>query len=140
MTIRLERSNRRMKRQLPMWTIVLTLISCGQCLGGDGGESDAAPRRHLFQRARPVGGWNPYGGGVFHWWNPHCFPCQSAPDDYCRKPLPKSVLAGIPSLLHCGTAGDRLSPEQWPPGLRQAALKRKLLDDDATGTSESVAD
>jgi hypothetical protein len=78
-----------MKSQLPMWTILLTLIPCGRGLGGEGGVSDEPPHRHFLQRLRPVGGWNPYGGGVLHWWNPHCFPCQSAPDDYCRKPLPR---------------------------------------------------
>ena len=37
----------------------------------------------------PAGGWHPYGGGLLHWWNPHCFPCRAAPDDYYRKPLPR---------------------------------------------------
>lgn len=77
-----------MRSHVPIWTILLTLISCAQCLGGEGGENDGAPRRHFLQRARPVGGWNPYGGGVLHWWNPHCLPRYVAPDDYCRKPLP----------------------------------------------------
>jgi hypothetical protein len=36
-----------------------------------------------------VGGCDPYGGGLLHWWNPHCFPSGGAPDNYCRKPLPK---------------------------------------------------
>jgi hypothetical protein len=91
-----------MRTQVPMWTILLTLISCGQCLGGEGGESVLAPRRHLFQRARPVGGWNPYGGGVLHWWNPHCFPCQSTPDDYCRKPLPRVCWPAYPPYYIAG--------------------------------------
>jgi hypothetical protein len=77
-----------MRIQVPMWTILFTLISCGQGLGSEGGENGEPPGRHFFQRLRPVGGWNPYGGGMLHWWNPHCFPCQTAPDDYCRKPLP----------------------------------------------------
>ena len=50
---------------------------------------DEPPQQHFLQRLHPVGGWNPYGGGLLHWWNPHCFPCQTAPDDYCRKPLPR---------------------------------------------------
>jgi hypothetical protein len=77
-----------MRSQIRMWSILLTLISCGQGLGGEGGESEVLPRRHFLQHLRPVGGWNPYGGGLLHWWNPHCFPRQAAPDDYCRKPLP----------------------------------------------------
>jgi hypothetical protein len=85
-----------MKSQLPMWTFLLTLIACGTCLGGEGSESDGAPGRHFLQRARPVGGWNPYCGGVLHWWNPHCFPCQSGPDDYCRKPLPRVCWPAYP--------------------------------------------
>jgi hypothetical protein len=78
-----------MRSQLPMWTILLTLISCGRGLGGEFGEGDEPPRRHFLQRIHPAGGWDPYGGGIFHWWNPHCFPCQTVPDDYCRKPLPR---------------------------------------------------
>jgi hypothetical protein len=42
-----------------------------------------------LQRLHPVGGWDPYGGGLLHWWNRHCFPHDCGPDDYCRKPLPK---------------------------------------------------
>jgi hypothetical protein len=91
-----------MKSRIPKWAVLLTLISCGQCLGGDGGESDGVPRRHFLLRARPVGGWNPYGGGVLHWWNPHCFPCQGAPDDYCRKPLPRVCWPAYPAYYIAG--------------------------------------
>ena len=77
-----------MRSQVTMWAIVLTLITCGQALGGEAAY-DESPRQHFLQRLHPVGGWNPYGGGLLHWWNPHCFPCQAAPDDYCRKPLPR---------------------------------------------------
>jgi hypothetical protein len=68
--------------------IALALISCGRVHGGEG-ESPVVPPPPSLQRFRPAGGWNPYGGGLLHWWNPHCFPCQTAPDDYCRKPLPE---------------------------------------------------
>ena len=91
-----------MRNQVAMLTIFFTLFSCGQGVGGEGGESAPAPPRHIFQRARPVGGWNPYGGGVFHWWNPHCFPCQSAPDDYCRKPLPNVCWPAYPPYYTAG--------------------------------------
>jgi hypothetical protein len=42
----------------------------------------------FLRQLGPVGGWNPYGGGLLRWWPPHCFPCGVAPDDYCRKALP----------------------------------------------------
>ena len=81
-------------------------------------------QQHFLQRLHPVGGWNPYGGGLLHWWNPHCFPCQcGGPDDYCRKPLPRVCWPPYPPYYICGAAGDRLSPEQWFPGLQQAALR-----------------
>src|SRR5438045_1372672 len=47
------------------------------------------PEGRFLERLKPVGGWHPYGGGLLHWWPKHCFPCSSAPDDYCRKPLPR---------------------------------------------------
>jgi hypothetical protein len=46
------------------------------------------PEDCFLKRLAPVGGWNPYGGGLLHWWPAHCFPCNGAPDDYCRKALP----------------------------------------------------
>jgi hypothetical protein len=46
------------------------------------------PLRNFFERIHPAGGWFPYGGGLLRWWEPCCFPCGGAPDDYCRKPLP----------------------------------------------------
>jgi hypothetical protein len=85
-----------MRSQVSMGTIVLTLISCGQGFGGDDGRVDEPSRRHFLQRFHPVGGWNPYGGGVLHWWNPHCYPCQTVPDDYCRKPLPQVCRQSLP--------------------------------------------
>ena len=88
--------------QLPIWTIVLTLISCGQALGGESGAGDEQSRHHFVHRFHPAGGWNPYGGGVFHWWKPHCFPCETAPDDYCRKPLPRVCWPQYPSYYTWG--------------------------------------
>jgi hypothetical protein len=57
---------------------------------GSGGEPSSCPppQENLLQRFHPVGGWNPDGGGLLHWWNPHCFSRCGAPDYYCRKPLP----------------------------------------------------
>ena len=49
-----------------------------------GGEpSQFEPHPQQFRcRFAPAGGWNPYGGGLFHWWNPNCFPLPCGPNDY----------------------------------------------------------
>jgi hypothetical protein len=75
--------------------IVVSLVVTGQALAGDDGccQTD---RRHLLERFRPVGGWQPYGGGIFHWWTPHCFPRSHGPDDYCRKPIPNVCRPSYP--------------------------------------------
>ena len=77
-----------MRSHVPTLVLVLTVATFSRVLAGDSshGESSQQP---FLDRFHPVGGWHPYGGGLTHWWNPHCFPCQSAPDDYCRKPLPR---------------------------------------------------
>lgn len=75
---------------------VLTGIACtvfaltiSQTLrGGEPAQPEAQPHR-LRCRFAPVGGWNPYGGGLFHWWNPNCFALPCGPDDYDRKPIPR---------------------------------------------------
>jgi hypothetical protein len=99
------------RQQIPIWTILLTLISCGQGLGGEGGALDEQPRHHFFQRLHPTGGWNPYGGGVLHWWKPHCFPCETGPDDYCRKPLPRVCWPQYPPYYTWGSAENNHHPE-----------------------------
>jgi hypothetical protein len=104
-----------MRIQRPIGTILVTLISCGQGFGGVGGENVVPPRGHFLQRFHPVGGWHPYGGGLVHWWDPHCFPRQAAPDDYCRKPLPAVCwpayppyyIYGPPEITNPGNAGVR---------------------------------
>jgi hypothetical protein len=55
---------------------------------------------HLFHRLKPAGGWNPDGGGLFHWWDPHCFDHPCAPDDYCRKPLPSPHCSPRPEVVN----------------------------------------
>jgi hypothetical protein len=70
------------------WTLVLTVVASGQTMGGEHGRPDP-DRRTLLQRFHPAGGWHPDGGGLWHWWNPACFPRCGGPDDYCRKPPPK---------------------------------------------------
>ncbi len=76
-----------MKYQQRTWALLLSLIACGQGLGGEH-ECYEPPSQGFLQRIHPVGGWCPYEGGLLHWWPRHCFPCSHAPDDYCRKPLP----------------------------------------------------
>lgn len=84
------------------WTLVLTLVTCGQAIGGERGYSDPV-RPHFLQRLRPAGGWHPDGDGLLHWWNSHCFPRGDAPDDYCRKPLPEVCWPPYPPYYIWGT-------------------------------------
>jgi hypothetical protein len=94
--------------------VVLALMSCRQVIGGEG-KNPEAPLQQVPHSFNPAGGWHPYGGGLFHWWNPHCFPCESAPDDYCRKPLPRlcwpsyphSYIWGPSHMGYPGTDGFR---------------------------------
>src|SRR5439155_24759024 len=69
------------------WALLVLPLACGQEVA-DQRSGCELPPQPSFQRVRPVGGWDPYGGGLLHWWNPCCFPHRGAPDDYCRKPLP----------------------------------------------------
>jgi hypothetical protein len=73
-----------MRSQSKLWPLAIALFMCGAARAGER-ACDDTPLRRLH----PVGGWHPYGGGLFHWWNRACFPGCGAPDDYCRKPLPK---------------------------------------------------
>jgi hypothetical protein len=66
----------------------LTLAIGQSSRGGEPAQFGPRPNQ-VRCRFAPVGGWNPYGGGLFHWWNPHCFPLPCGPDDYLRKPLPR---------------------------------------------------
>ena len=103
-----------MKSQATMWA-----FSCSPSVharwGTSGGEpayNESAQQRFL-QRMHPVGGWHPYGGGLLHWWNPHCFPRQGAPDDYCRKPLPRVCWPPYPPYYVWGPPEINLN---HPPG------------------------
>jgi hypothetical protein len=60
------------------------------------------PRSYFLNRLAPTGGWEPYGGGLIRWWPRHCFPCCGAPDDYCRKPLPRVCLPAYPPFYTWG--------------------------------------
>src|SRR5438477_13156322 len=96
MTAERDKTTRRTRSEAGAWTLVLALVTCGQAIGGEAGPSDPGGP-HVFERFHPVGGWHPYGGGLLHWWPPHCFPCRGAPDDYCRKPLPRVCWPPYPS-------------------------------------------
>jgi hypothetical protein len=76
-----------MKRRASIGAVLLALLAGGWASGGDPPCRQPAPPCFL-QRLEPAGGWCPYGGGLLHWWDPHCFPRCGGPDDYCRKPLP----------------------------------------------------
>jgi hypothetical protein len=83
-------------------------------MGGAGLAAEpvcAAPCEDCFlKRTAPAGGWNPYGGGLLHWWNPHCFPCTGGPDDYCRKPLPRVCWPAYPPYFRWAPAETCPSP------------------------------
>jgi hypothetical protein len=66
------------------FTLAISQLSCG----GEPAQFEPQPQQFRC-RFTPIGGWNPYGGGLFHWWNPNCFPRPCGPDDYIRKPLPR---------------------------------------------------
>jgi hypothetical protein len=93
---------------------LLILIAGGQGLGGEPGCCEP-PQQGFLRRLHPVGGWDPYGGGLLHWWNPCCFPRCGAPDDYCRKPLPRVCwppyppyyIWGPPEICHRQSNGPR---------------------------------
>jgi hypothetical protein len=76
-----------MRRQVWIGALVAALFAVDQ---GMAAESCCEPSGDCFlARLAPVGSCHPYGGGLLHWWPRHCFPCCGAPDDYCRKPLPR---------------------------------------------------
>ena len=76
-----------MKPHQLIGALLLTLVTGGQGVGGEPRSSEPA-RPGFLQRLAPAGGWHPDGGGLLHWWDPHCFPPGGGPDDYCRKKPP----------------------------------------------------
>jgi hypothetical protein len=91
-----------MTRHAWIGVLLLALIAVGR---GSGGEPPGCePGRPCFlQRLGPVGGWCPYGGGLLHWWDSHCFPRCGGPDDYCRKPLPRVCWPAYPPYYIWGS-------------------------------------
>jgi hypothetical protein len=73
----------------PVWIVafLVALVAGGRGKGSEPCGPDR-PLESFLARVCPAGGWFPYGGGLLHWWDPHCFPCVGGPDDYCRKSLP----------------------------------------------------
>ncbi|MBV9124848.1 MAG: hypothetical protein JO112_15950 [Planctomycetes bacterium] len=86
--------------------IFLLLLAGGQGWAGEPGCCEP-PQEGFWQRWHPVGGWNPYGGGLLHWWNPCCYPPSGAPDDYWRKKLPDLC---PPDLLGSSPQKNGFSP------------------------------
>jgi hypothetical protein len=76
-----------MRMQITLGAIAVALMMPTQARAGEPGDAQAH-KSHFLGRLRPVGGCNPDGRGLFHWWNPNCFPRSCGPDDYCRKPMP----------------------------------------------------
>jgi hypothetical protein len=101
-----------MKCQTPTGAVLVALLAAGWAFGGEPPGSEPRPITSVgawcpdpvvalsgdraatggiaccLRQLGPAGGWDPYGGGLLHWWPRHCFPQCGGPDDYCRKPLP----------------------------------------------------
>lgn len=90
-----------MNRQKCIGAILITLIAGSSVVAGEPSWGEPA-RPSILQSWHPQGGWNPYGGGLLRWWPRHCFPCCGAPDDYCRKPLPRVCWPPYPSYYQWG--------------------------------------
>jgi hypothetical protein len=108
-----------MRRHLGIGALLLALIAGSRGLGAE--PCGCEPTQDGFlQRVHPVGGWAPYGGGLLHWWPRQCFPCGGAPDDYCRKPLPRVCwppnppyyIGGPPEIGYPRSNGCRVGNQQ----------------------------
>jgi hypothetical protein len=77
-----------MRRHMWIGALVVALLAAGR---GRCAEPTCGgpPLDSILKQWGPVGGWHPYGGGLLSWWPRNCFPRCGAPDDYCRKPLPR---------------------------------------------------
>jgi hypothetical protein len=94
-----------MKREVQTGAVLLTLLAAGWAFG----EEPTCAESHSawsLGRVAPVGGWFPYGGGLLHWWPQNCFPCTGAPDDYCRKSLPRVCWPPYPPFYIWGPSED----------------------------------
>jgi hypothetical protein len=84
-----------MRRDAWLGAVLLALTAGGWAPAGEPPGCEPAPTGFL-RWLGPAGGWHPYGGGLLHWWNPDCFPRCGAPDDYCRKTLPRVCWPAYP--------------------------------------------
>ncbi|HTU23453.1 MAG TPA: hypothetical protein VMG10_35785 [Gemmataceae bacterium] len=90
-----------MQRHTGIGVILLVLLADGWACAGAPPCCEPSVTG-FFQRLTPAGGWCPYGGGLLHWWSPHCFPRCGGPDDYCRKKLPRLCWPPYPSYYIWG--------------------------------------
>jgi hypothetical protein len=90
-----------MRRQVWIGALVVALIASSRGLGAEPRCCEPSWDGFL-KRVAPVGGCDPYGGGLLHWWDPCCFPRGGAPDDYCRKPLPRVCWPPYPPFYSWG--------------------------------------
>jgi hypothetical protein len=102
-----------MKRQAWIGALLFALSAAVEAWAGEPVCCESRPVGFL-QRLGPVGGWDPYGGGLLHWWPRHCFPDCGGPDDYCRKPLPQVCWPPYPPYYIWGPP-DIGSPRASPP-------------------------
>jgi hypothetical protein len=87
-----------MTSRVAVWICVASCLLATRALAGDA----EVPTRPFTERIKPVGGWSPYGGGLVRWWPRDCFPRCGAPDDYCRKTLPKVCWPPYPCYFTYG--------------------------------------
>jgi hypothetical protein len=80
-----------MRIQAFLYVVIPCLLLAAPAMGGDC-QDPAGP---AIQHPGPVGGWSPYGG-LLRWWPQTCGQRCGAPDDYCRKSLPRVCWPGYP--------------------------------------------
>jgi hypothetical protein len=99
-----------MRRHARIGAVLLALVAVGWAAGGEPRAACCAAATGCAQQAaaadpgqpclldkqKQPAAWFPYGGGLLHWWDPHCFPRCAGPDDYCRKQLPNVCWPGYP--------------------------------------------
>lgn len=93
-----------MRRCLRIVLLTAALLGQGQVYSDE--HCCCPPQGAFLKRLSPAGGWCPYGSGLIHWWPQHCFPCAGAPDDYCRKPLPRVCWPPYPPYYIWGQAAS----------------------------------
>ena len=113
-----------MRSQVPMWTIVLTLISVVRDLVARVTRMVSHPAGTSCSGFIRSGAGTRTAAACCTGGTLIVFPAR-CPGRLLPQAASQGVLAALPALLHLGAAGVRLSPEQWFPGLQQAALRIK---------------